>query len=61
MGYVKLKPARVLNRDMAILFGAEAKMGGIDKWRRQIASRLRKMSRSKSCLLRRFPELEACL
>ena len=24
MGYVKLKPARVLNRDMAILFGAEA-------------------------------------
>ena len=25
--------------------------GGIDEWRRQIASRLRKMSRSKSCLL----------
>ena len=24
MGYVNLKPARVLNRDMAILFGAEA-------------------------------------
>lgn len=24
MGYVKLKPARVLNCDMAILFGAEA-------------------------------------
>lgn len=24
MGYVNLKPANVLNRDMAILFGAEA-------------------------------------
>lgn len=32
MGYVKLKPARVLNRDMAILFGAEATPS---PWRRR--------------------------